>query len=330
MAKRSYKKEKRESFFTKIVNFTLTIIIAYAIGSQVCTAANNNLRIAQISDAHFSSYEENTSYKFLKKSGDLLNDAIFQINTSGPYDFVIFSGDLINTPKINELEKFSEYATKLMYPWYAIAGNHDISIDGPLTKHKFIETLANYNDNMNQKNVYYAFTPKKGFRVICLDSIIDYKITTNGEVSNEQFLWLKQELDTHQKDTIIVCTHVPILEPYSSSNHKLINDYEIRKLLKTHKRPLIVLQGHYHGTKIVQDNNILFISTPSLVTFPNAFRVININSNKNRTLVDVYLKETSLKNIQTRSKLRLLGTEKLYGDESDRNASFELKNNNGE
>ena len=51
---------------------------------------------------------------------------------------------------------------------------------------------------------------------------------------------------------------------------------------------------------------------------------ININSNKNRTLVDVYLKETNLKEIQTRSKLRLMGTEKLYGNEKDRNASFEL------
>ena len=63
-------KKKRESFFSKIVNFTLTILIACAIGSQVRTAANNNLRIAQVSDAHFSSFEENTSYKFLKKSGE--------------------------------------------------------------------------------------------------------------------------------------------------------------------------------------------------------------------------------------------------------------------
>ena len=31
-----------------------------------------------------------------------------------------------------------------------------------------------------------------------------------------------------------------------------------------------------------------------------------------------------------RSKLRLMGTEKLYGNENDRNGSFELKINNGE
>ena len=317
-------KKKRESFFSKIVNFTLTILIACAIGSQVCTAANNNLRIAQVSDAHFSSFEENTSYKFLKKSGELLDDVIFQINTSGPYDFVMFTGDLVNYPKISELQKFTSHVNNLIYPWYAIAGNHDISIDGPLTKDKFIATLAQANDNMNQKNIYYAFTPKKGFRVICLDSIIDYKLTANGEISNEEFIWLKEELDEHEKDTIIICTHVPIIEPYSSSNHKMLNEYEVRKLLKTHKNPLIVLQGHYHAVKIKQDDNMLVITSPSLVTYPNAFRVININSNKNRTLVDVYLKETNLKDIQTRSKLRLMGTEKLYGEECDRNASFEL------
>lgn len=317
-------KKKRESFFSKIVNFTLTILIACAIGSQVCTAANNNLRIAQVSDAHFSSFEENTSYKFLKKSGELLDDVIFQINTSGPYDFVMFTGDLVNYPKISELQKFTSHVNNLIYPWYAIAGNHDISIDGPLTKDKFIATLAQANDNMNQKHIYYAFTPKKGFRVICLDSIIDYKLTANGEISNEEFIWLKEELDEHEKDTIIICTHVPIIEPYSSSNHKMLNEYEVRKLLKTHKNPLIVLQGHYHCVKIRQDENMLVITSPSLVTYPNAFRVININSNKNRTLVDVYLKETNLKDIQTRSKLRLMGTENLYGEECDRNASFEL------
>ena len=325
---KNHKKKKQESFFSKVVNFILTILIACAIGSQVCTAANNNLRIAQVSDAHFSSFEENTSYKFLKRSGDLLDDVIFHVDTFVPYYFVMFTGDLINYPKISELEKFTTHANKLMYPWYAIDGNHDISIDGPLTKRKFLEILANNNENMTQKNIYYAFTPKKGFRVICLDSIIDYKLTANGEISNEEFLWLKEELENHPKDTIVVCTHVPIIEPYSSSNHKLLNEYEVRKLLKTHKYPLVVLQGHYHGVKIKQDENMLVISCPSLVTYPNAFRVININSNKNRTLVDVYLKETNLKDIQSRSKLRLMGSEKLYGDENDRNATFKLGRKN--
>lgn len=327
MSKKPYKKEKRETFFQKFTNFVLTVIVAVVISSQMCTAANNNLRFAQISDSHFSTFEENTSYKFLKKSPELLDDVIFQICTSGPYDFVIFTGDLVNKPKTNELVKFLAHASKINCPWYAINGNHDIAIDGPLTKDEFRKILNGHNKYMSNQKLYYAFTPKKGFRVICLDSIIDYKLTSNGEISQEQLKWLKNELDDHKKDVIVLCTHVPIDEPYSSSNHKLINEDEVKALLGSYSNPIIVLQGHYHCVRAKQKDNIIYITSPSLVTFPNAYRVININSNKNRTMVDVFLKETNLKDIQSRSKLRLFGVESLYGSEADRNTSFEIKKN---
>ena len=178
----------------------------------------------------------------------------------------------------------------------------------------------------NSNKNYYAFTPKKGFRVICLDSIIDYKLTSNGEIYKEQFEWLKRELEDNKKDVVIICTHVPIDEPYSSSNHKMLNEYEIKGLLKAYTNPIVVLQGHYHCARARQDGNIVYITSPSLVTFPNAFRVVNINSDKNRTLVDVFLKETNLKDIQSRSRLRLFGIESLYGEEQDRNTTFEIKN----
>lgn len=325
MSKHSYKKERKESFFTKITNFILSVLIACAISSQMCTAANNNLRIAQISDAHFSSYEENTSYKFLKNSTELLDDAILQLNTSGPYDIVMFTGDLINTPKTSELLKFLAHAAKINYPWYAIDGNHDIAVGGELTKNEFRKVLNSHNKYMNFDNINYAFTPKKGFRVIALDSIIDYKITTNGEIPQTELKWLKEELDNHKNDVIIICTHVPIDEPYPSSNHKMNNEYEIKSLLKSYSCPIIVLQGHYHCTRARQNDNIIYITSPSLVTFPNAYRVININSNKKRTVVDVFLKETNLKQVQSRARMRVLGTETLYGVEEDRNNTFEIK-----
>ncbi|MBE7711125.1 MAG: hypothetical protein E7Z92_03185 [Cyanobacteria bacterium SIG31] len=325
MSKKPYKKEKRETFFQKLTNLMLTLFFACLISTQICTAANNNLRLAQVSDAHFSTFEENTSYKFLKKSPELLDDVVFQINTSGPYDFVMFTGDLVNKPKTDELVKFLTHASKINCPWYAINGNHDIAIDGPLTKDEFRKILNGRNRYMSADKLYYAFTPKKGFRVICLDSIIDYKLTSNGEIDEKQLKWLKEELDDHKKDAVILCTHVPIDEPYSSSNHKMLNEYEIKSLLKEYTNPIIVLQGHYHCVRARQSDNIVYITSPSLVTYPNAFRVININSNKNRTLVDVFLKETNLKDIQTRSKLRLFNTESLYGQEIDRNTTFEIK-----
>ena len=95
--------------------------------------------------------------------------------------------------------------------------------------------------------------------------------------------------------------------------------------MRGYKNPIIVLQGHYHCVRARQKDNIVYITSPSLVTFPNAFRVININSNKDRTMVDVFLKETNLKDIQSRSKMRLFGVESLYGSENDRNTTFVIK-----
>ena len=328
MANKNYLKNKKESFFSKFINCVLTLLLAYVIGSQVCTEANNNLRIAQVSDAHFSSYESNTSYKMLENSSELLDDVIMQINTSGAYDFVMFTGDLVNTPKTSELELFIKHANKLMYPWYAIDGNHDIGIDGPLTKEKFMSVLGENNSKMKQKNIYYSFTPKRGYRVICLDSIIDTRVTTNGRISSEQLEWLKSELDKYKNETIIICTHVPVIEPFSSPNHKMENEYELKRILKFHPNPIIVLQGHYHAAKLIQNDNLLVIACPSLVSFPNAFRVININSSKKKVKVDVFLKETSLKEVQTHARVRLMGTQILYGEEEDRNNSFELRREN--
>lgn len=324
---RAYKKEKQESFFQKFTNFVLTIVIAILISSQVCTAANNNLRFAQVSDVHFSSFEENTSYKFLKKSPELLDDAIFQLNTSKPYEFVIFTGDLINVPKTSELDKFLKHVEKLETNWYAINGNHDIAFEGALTKSVFREKLHSANHRIPNDKSFYAFTPKRGFRVICLDSIINYKLTSNGEIGTEQFEWLKNEIKNHPKDVIIICTHVPIYEPFSSPNHKMNNEYDLQRMLKGFNNVIVVLQGHYHCTKAIQKENVVYISSPSLVTFPNAFRVININSNKNRVVIDVFLKETNLKEVQTRSRMRVLSSNLLYGDEKDRNTSFEIKKN---
>ena len=325
MGKESFKKKKKEPFIFKVVNLMLTLVLISFIASQVCNAANNNLRFAQVSDAHFSSFEENTSYKMLKDSTKLLDDVILQINTSGAYDFVVFTGDLVNKPKVSELEKFTIHVNRLIYPWYAIDGNHDVAIGGDLTKKKFMSVLAENNSKMKHNDIYYAFTPKRGYRVICLDSIIDSKVTTNGEINNTEMEWLQKELDKYKNETIIICTHVPVSEPFASSSHKMNNEYELKKIIKSHSNPVIVLQGHYHAAKIRQDGNILYISCPSLVTFPNAFRVINLNNHKTKVKVDVFLKETGLKEVQTHAKVRTMGSSLLYGEESDRTASFELR-----
>ena len=317
-------RRKKESFISKIFNWTFTIVLACIIGVQVCGASCSNLKFAQISDAHYSTFEKDTSYKLLSTSGNILDDAISQVNCTPDIDFVMFTGDMINKPKETELLSFINHANMLDKPWYVVFGNHDTACGITLTKALYFDILNGHNPNFCYKTPYYSFTPKKGYKVIALDTIIDYKATCQGEISEEQLGWLKDELDNSKGDIVIIFTHVPVSEPYPNDSHKLINSYDVKLLLNKYDNPIIICSGHYHGTKIIQEDNILYINTPSLVSFPNAFRIINVCPQRNKIIVDVYFKETRLKELQTKAKNLGMGTAILYGSEKDRTATFEL------
>lgn len=310
--------------FSKVLYLIILIIITYTIGIQGCCATSSNLKFAQISDAHFSTFEADTSFKLLKSSADLLDDAIMQVNNTTNLDFVMFTGDMINQPQQDQLLSFIKHANLICYPWYVVFGNHDISHGGRLSKKMYCDILNGHSTNYCYTCPYYSFTPKKGYKVIGLDTIIDYKMTSQGEISEDQLKWLKNELDHSKHNTIIIFTHVPLIEPFPSENHKLKNSYDVKLLLKKYDNPIIVCSGHYHATKIFQEDNILYINTPSLVSYPNAFRIINLSPKRKHILVDVYLKETRLKALQSKAKLKGMGSNMLYGSEADRTYTYEV------
>ncbi len=311
---------------SKAFNFIATLFVAYFIGTQVIGAAGNNLKFAQISDVHFASGEKNSSYKMLENSGELLSDAIFQVNSTEDIDFVMFSGDLIDNPKRSQLMDFISIVKTLNAPWYIAFGNHDVDFDGKFTKEDFLKIICAHNLNFSETKPYYSFKPKKGFKVIVLDTMITSQVTANGEITPEQLEWLDKEVkQTPDNEVIIIFQHVPVVEPYSNEQHKLLNDKEVLKHLYSYKRPLIVLAGHYHGTKVTQDGKILFINSPALISYPNAFRIVNVNSQKDKVIVDLYYKETSLKDVQSRSRLRVIFPGMFEGDERDKSGTYELE-----
>lgn len=310
--------------FIKLFTLIFITVFGCLISIQGCVAGSSDLTFAQISDAHYSSFEADTSFKVLSSTGKILNDVITQVNSCNDIDFVMFTGDMINRPRQDQLLEFIEYANMLNYPWYVVFGNHDIAHNGTLTKKLYFEIISEHNKNFCYKTPYYSFTPKKGYKVIGLDTIIDYKMTSQGEVSEEELCWLKDELDNSKDDVVIIFTHVPLIEPFPSENHRLKNSYELKLLLKKYDNPIIVCSGHYHATKIFQENNILYINTPSLASYPNAFRIITVCPHRNKVDVNICFKETTLKSIQDKAKMKVMGSTLLYGSETDRNNTIEL------
>ena len=318
-------RRKKETFLSKLKNTIVTLLLTCVMLFWVQGYTNaSGLRFVQVSDSHFLKNGSNTTFKMIAESPKLLDDAIEQINSTPNVDFVMFTGDLIDKPYENELLAVLPHINKLSYPWYFSFGNHDICYGGHLTKNLYLNILRKHNSNFTYSKPYYSFVPKEGFKVIVLDSIIDTEITGNGYIYPEQIKWLDNELKTSQKDVVLIFMHVPLIEPFSSHHHKMNNADEVRKIIEKYKNPIGVFTGHYHATKVVQVNNVLYVSSPALVSYPNAFRIIDMTVKKNKVVFNLQFKETNLKNIQKLAKLMVFAGPLYYGEEQDRNAIYEI------
>ena len=307
-------------------NWTVSILLAGAMlfGLQ-SYSGTNSLKFAQVSDVHFYTGVNNTTFKMIGRSSELLDDAIEQINETPNVAFTMFTGDLIDKSFEKELSAFLPHTEKLKTPWYFAFGNHDTMIGGYLTPSVYINLVKKYNKNFVFDKPYYSFVPQKGYKVIVLDTIIRDRLTSNGRIDDEQLKWFENELENSKKDTVLVFMHIPVIEPYTSPNHRLLNSEDVQNILNKYKNPILVFQGHYHGAKITQRENILYVSCPALVSYPDAFRMITVTNYWNKTVVNIEDKQTRLKDIQKLAGLLIFSANVYTGEEKDRNATIIIK-----
>lgn len=75
--------------------------------------------------------------------------------------------------------------------------------------------------------------------------------------------------------------HVPIIEPFPSESHRLQNAGEVQAVIENIKS-YSCFSGHYHAAKIFQKGNVLYVDSPSLVSYPNAFRIVTVTNTRKR------------------------------------------------
>lgn len=316
MAKRT---KKKKSFFSRLVYWGLFAVFVYFGVSALSYA--EPLKFAHISDVHLSDKTVDTSYKLLSHTKELFKDEIEQINSVPNIDFVIVTGDLIDKPRKPLLEQACNQMNKLKAPWYFTFGNHDAAVGTSFTKDKYFDYVKKRNKNLKSETFYYSFVPKKGYRVIVLDGSIDNMITATGKIPEEQLKWLDVQLGQARAagQLPLIFLHFPLHEPFPSFHHRIVNADEFYAVLNNYKMPMAIFSGHYHATKIYRENNILHVSTPSLATYPNAFRIVTVNNLKNKVIFTFDFRETNLKDLQKKAKLMTFSASTLAGEESDQN-----------
>ena len=97
--------------FKKFLDNLIVVIMASVLFFIFNSSTSaNELTFAQVSDVHYSRDKINTSYRLNKESCNLLNDTILQINSNKKINFTIFTGDMINKSRKEDLFEFIEIA----------------------------------------------------------------------------------------------------------------------------------------------------------------------------------------------------------------------------
>jgi hypothetical protein len=230
------------------------------------------------------------------------------------------TGDMVDSSTEENYELFFRTMSKLKYPYLNAFGNHESY--GNMSKGEILQTIKENNRNYIFDDTYYAITPKTDYRIIFLDSTIENADTSNGELSREQLDFLNKELSENQDKIVIIAMHHPSVEPFISKEHSLLNADEFNEILLKYKNPIVVLSGHYHATKIRRIGNLIFVSTPSLVTYPMACRHIKITNFKDRVQYKFEFVNTRLDEIKEQNRQQVISYSALEGLEKDRNLEF--------
>ncbi len=318
-------------FNSKIKILLVALIVFFGTVSPTLSAfsfRDSSLKFVHVTDTHISDRED-TSYKMLSQSKNLLADFIKGVNKIQSVDFVIFTGDMVDRPQLNSYKDFFTILTALKYPSLMTFGNHDAKFAGGeneeyLTEEQVLRIISDCNPNQKFDKTYWAITPKANFRMIVLNTRTEEK-SSNGVISKEQLEFLASELEANKDKVVLIFAHHPVVEPFQSETHKVLNSEEIMTLLQQYKNPIAYFSGHYHTTKITKLENLIFVSTPALATYPNAYRLVNITDYKDRTIFDFYFNETGLKDVQAQAKANAIATATFYGTEKDRATTIIIK-----
>lgn len=150
-------------------------------------------------------------------------------------------------------------------PMKSCIGNHDVWY-APKSEAEALKADPLYGKKMTIKELgmpaaYYSFN-QNGWKFIALDSI-NYSKDSGGYVlGDEQFSWLKNELEqTDASTSVLIFSHVPILtvtgimyeaqrRPLSKSDYSLGDQHvdvkQLKDLFFAHKNVKVALSGHMH------------------------------------------------------------------------------------
>jgi 3',5'-cyclic AMP phosphodiesterase CpdA len=194
------------------------------------------VRIAQISDLHIKppgslAYGRVDTAKALERCVTALNG--FRPRP----DLVVISGDLADTPSLEEYDYLKRLLTPLTLPFVGIPGNHD---SRELMRSAFPQAYALSSGPLNQR------VELGGLDLLLLDSSVPGK--PHGELDAPTLQWLDAELAASPERPALLILHHPPFRTgiWHMDRQNLLNANELAGIVRRHPRVQLIAAGHVH------------------------------------------------------------------------------------
>jgi 3',5'-cyclic AMP phosphodiesterase CpdA len=195
------------------------------------------IRIAQISDLHIK--PPGTLAYGRVDTAEALQRCVAALNAFEPApDFVIISGDLVDTPNEREYEYLKRLLAPLKIRFAGVPGNHD---GRELMRAAFPDAAYAFSSGaLNQKIAIGELD------LLLLDSSVPGK--PHGELEPPTLQWLEATLASPTDRPAIVFLHHPpfITGIWHMDRQNLRNAAELAPIIRRHPRVMAVATGHVH------------------------------------------------------------------------------------
>ena len=195
------------------------------------------LRIAQISDLHIK--PPGTLAYGRVDTAKALERCVAALNAFAPApDFVVISGDLADTPNVEEYDYLKRLLAPLKLPFAGIPGNHD---SRELMRTAFPQAPYAFSSGaLNQKIEVGPLD------LLLLDSSVPGK--PHGVLEAQTLRWLEETLSSSSDRPALLFLHHPpfIAGIWHMDRQNLRNASELADIVKRHPRVRMIATGHLH------------------------------------------------------------------------------------
>lgn len=300
---------------SKILSVILALTVLISAIPLAALGADNELKFTVASDTHYYSSEDagtpeadmqfaegmiGSEYFYHATFQGQMNHESEAINRSMLEDFIksdseylLIPGDLTCGKRQSHIEfsnLLKETEEKSGKKIFVICGNHDCDTDNldkyiDINEFKELYTDFGFNEAIasDTSSASYAVDLSEDYRLLAIDSCIYGE--DNGKVSKDTLNWVLAQAENAKKDgkNVIAMMHHSLL-PHFSVQPMIKNYADIAEKMADAGIKL-VFTGHLHANdasmaNTKKGNTIYDVQTGSLITSPNAYRVVTVKENE--------------------------------------------------